>query len=157
MSSLENYTFDELQLEQSASYSKTLTEKELVLFAATSGDLNPVHLDADYAATTSYQQRIAHGAWTSSLISAAIAMTLPGPGSIYISQDISFRLPVTLGDTVTVNLTVTEKKTRRNMVTINTTAVNQHGKTIAKGSAVVIAPTEKVILKTPTLPDISIK
>lgn len=156
MSNLQNFTYDELSIEQTAQYSKTLTEQDLVLFAATSGDLNPLHLDADYAATTAYQERIAHGAWTSALISAAIAQQLPGPGSVYISQEVSYRLPVKLGDTITVNLTVTDKKDRRQMVTINTTAVNQAGKTVARGSAVVIAPTEKLSLTAPVLPTISI-
>lgn len=156
MSDLHNFTYDEIQLDQTASYSKTLTEQDLVLFAAVSGDVNPVHLDPAYAATTPFQQQIAHGAWTSSLISAALALELPGPGTVYISQDISFRLPVLLGDTVTVKLQVTEKKTRRNMLTISTTAVNQHGKTIAKGSAVVIAPTDKLVLPRPELPAITI-
>lgn len=156
MNELVNFTFDELHIDQTASYSKTLTEKELVLFAAVSGDVNPLHLDADFAAGTPFKERIAHGAWTSSLISAALAQELPGPGSVYISQEISFRLPVKLGDTVTIKLVVTDKKTRGNRITINTSAVNQHGKTIAKGSAVVMAPSEKLQLPAAELPTITI-
>ena len=156
MSTLTNLTYDEIQLGQTASYSKTLTEKELILFAAVSGDVNPVHLDASFAATTQFNERIAHGAWTSSLISAAIALELPGPGSVYVSQDISFRMPVKLGDTITINLEVSEKTDRREMVTIKTVAVNQHGKAIAKGTAVVIAPTEKLTIPAPVLPEIAI-
>ena len=127
-----------------------------MLFAAVSGDVNPVHLDADFAATTMFKQRIGHGAWTGSIISAALALELPGPGTIYLSQNLSFRAPVNIGDTVTINLEVTAKKDGKNIVTLNTQAVNQHGTTVAKGSAEVIAPTEKLSLTKPELPTIGI-
>lgn len=156
MSTLDNITYDEISLGQTATYSKTLTEDDLVLFAAVSGDINPVHLDADFAATTMFKERIGHGAWTGSIISAALALELPGPGTIYLSQNLSFRAPVKVGDTVTINLEVTAKKDGKNFVTLNTIAVNQNGTTVAKGSAEVIAPTEKLSLAKPELPAIGI-
>jgi len=153
---LQNYTYDEITIGQTASYSKTLSEDDLVLFAAVSGDVNPVHLDPEFAATTLFEERIGHGAWTGSIISAAIALELPGPGSIYLGQNLSFRAPVKIGDTITINLEVTEKKDHKKLVSLSTIAVNQHGKVIAKGSAEIMAPTEKLSLPRPTLPNITI-
>lgn len=154
---LSNITFDEISLGQTASFSRTLTEDQLVLFAEVSGDVNPVHLDAEFAATTQFKERIGHGAWTSAIISAALALELPGPGTIYLGQDISFRAPVKIGDTVTIKLEVTAKDDAKKFVTLTTAAVNQHGKTVAKGTANVMAPTEKLQLARPTLPNISIE
>ncbi len=156
MSTLQNITYDEITLGQTATYSRTLTEDQLTLFAAVSGDVNPVHLDADFAATTQFKERIGHGAWTSAAISAALALELPGPGTIYLNQSLSFRAPVKLGDTITVKLEVTDKADDKKFVTLTTKVVNQHGKTVAKGTAQVMAPTEKVSLAAPELPSIKI-
>ena len=84
MDALENLTYDELQIGDSATYTRTLTEEELVLFAAVSGDVNPVHLDSQYASQTIFKERIAHGMWSGALISAALATIMPGPGTIYL-------------------------------------------------------------------------
>lgn len=156
MSNLENFTYDEITIGQTASYSKTLTEQDIVMFAATSGDTNPVHLDAEFAATTMFKDRIAHGMWTGGLISAAIALNLPGPGTIYLGQSLSFRAPVKLGDTITVTLEVTEKKDDKRMVTLNCIATNQKGKAVVKGEATVMAPSEKLSIPNPELPAITI-
>ena len=101
MTTLRNFTFDEIQIGQTTTYSKTLSERDLVLFAEVSGDVNPVHLDAEFAAGSMFGERIAHGMWTGALISAALALQLPGPGTIYVGQTLSFRAPVKLGDTAT--------------------------------------------------------
>ncbi len=156
MALLENFPVDELSIGLSKTYSKTLTEKDVILFAACSGDVNPVHLDKVYAATTPFGEPIAHGMWTGALISAAIATQLPGPGSIYRNQSLSFRHPVKVGDTVTVTLSVSEIKERVKIVTLDCEAHNQDGKLIAKGVAEVIAPSEKQILEMPMLPEIKI-
>jgi 3-hydroxybutyryl-CoA dehydratase len=156
VSHLENTTFDELTIGQTASYTKTLTEDDITLFAAVSGDVNPVHLDADFAANTQFKQRIAHGMWTGAIISAALALELPGPGTIYLGQSLSFRAPVFIGDTITVKLEVTDKRDDKKFVTLACVAVNQDGRTVVKGSAEVIAPTEKVSIPKPELPPISI-
>ncbi len=156
MTTLTNFTYDEIQIGQTATYSKTLSERDITLFAEVSGDVNPVHLDPVFAATTQFGERIAHGAWTGAVISAALALVLPGPGTIYLGQTLSFRSPVKIGDTVTVTLTVTEKRDDKKFVTLNCEAVNQHGKTVAKGPAQVLAPTEKLTMVAPTLPTIHV-
>lgn len=156
MSQLSNFTFDEITIGQTAEYSKTLTEQDIVMFAATSGDTNPVHLDAEYAATTPFEGRIAHGMWTGGLISAAIALNLPGPGSIYLGQNLSFRKPVMLGDTITVTLEVKEKQDKRRTVIIDCLAKNQHNKVVVKGEATVMAPDTKVTMASPELPSITL-
>jgi 3-hydroxybutyryl-CoA dehydratase len=156
MSRLENFPIAELSVGFSKTYTKTLTEKDIVLFAACSGDLNPVHLDKTYAATTPFGEPIAHGMWTGALISAAIATQLPGPGSVYRGQSLTFKHPVKIGDTVTVTVTVSEIKERVKLVVLDCEAKNQDGKLIAKGVAEVIAPSEKQILEMPVLPEIVI-
>lgn len=156
MNILENYTYEEITIGQTASYSKSLTEKDILLFAAVSGDTNPVHLDAEFAATTIFNERIAHGMWTGGLISAAIALQLPGPGSVYLGQSLSFRAPAKLGDTITINLEVTDKQEKKKTVTLACEAVNQKGKVIVNGTADVMAPAEKLSIPSPHLPAISI-
>ena len=156
MKLLENYPINELAVGQSASYSKTLTEQDVILFAACSGDVNPVHLDKAYAATTVFGEPIGHGMWTGALVSAAIATRLPGPGSVYRSQSLNFKHPVKIGDEVTVTLTIAEIKERVKLVTLECEAHNQDGKLIAKGIAEVIAPAEKLNIAAGVLPTISL-
>jgi len=156
MTQLENFPLAELSVGLTKTYSKTLTEKDVILFAACSGDINPVHLDKAYAATTPFGEPIAHGMWTGALISAAIATQLPGPGSVYRGQTLTFKHPVKIGDTVTVALTVSEIKERVRLVVLECEAHNQDGKLIAKGVAEVIAPSEKQVLELPVLPEIII-
>jgi phosphate acetyltransferase len=142
MATLSNIPLDQINIGMQREYSKTLTERDLQLFAETSGDFNPVHLDADYAATSVFGERIAHGMWSGALISAAIATTLPGPGSVYRSQTLKFSKPVKLGDTITITLTVTDKKERVKLVTIACEGRNQRGEVVVKGEAEVIASTD---------------
>ncbi len=156
MNLLENYPINELTVGQTATYSKTLTERDVILFAACSGDVNPVHLDKAYASTTPFGEPIGHGMWTGALVSAAIATRLPGPGSVYRSQSLSFKHPVKIGDTVTVTLTVNEIKERVKLVTLECEVHNQDGKLIAKGVAEVIAPAIKQSLAPGYLPEIQL-
>ena len=156
MTNLENLTLSEITVGLSKTYSKTLTQKDIILFAACSGDVNPLHLDREYAATTPFGEPIAHGMWTGALISAAVATCLPGPGSLYRSQSLTFKHPVKVGDTVTVTLTVNEIKERIKLVVLECEAHNQDGKLIAKGLAEVIAPSETQTIKAPVLPQINI-
>ncbi|WP_217895607.1 MaoC/PaaZ C-terminal domain-containing protein [Oceanospirillum sanctuarii] len=155
MTVLVNKTYDEIQVGDTATLERALTEKELVLFAAVSGDVNPVHLDADFAKTTMFGEQIAHGMWSGSLISAALATVLPGPGTIYLGQELSFRRPVKLADTLTVTLTVKEKLSK-NRVVIDTLVTNQNDEKVVVGTATVMAPTEKSELQAPELPAITI-
>ena len=138
-----NKTFDEINVGDTASYARLVTHREVQLFAAVSGDHNPVHLDPSYAEGTQFGECIAHGMLTGAFISAAIAMELPGPGTIYLGQTLKFRAPVTLGDTLTVALEVTEKHPSKPWVTIDCRVLNQNDKTVALGEAQVMAPTKK--------------
>jgi len=155
MTTVQNVPYEELEVGQKANFQRSVTERDIQLFAEVSGDRNPVHLDADYAATTQFKERIAHGMLTGALISAAIATTLPGPGTIYLGQNLSFTRPVKLGDELTVELEVLEKLPK-NRVRISTTVLNQDGKAVVKGEAEVMAPTEKLNIELPALPPITI-
>ena len=152
MSQISNYTYDEITIGQTATYSKLIEARDIQLFAAVSGDVNPVHLDAAFAATTQFGGCIAHGMLSGAIISAAIAMELPGPGTIYLGQTLRFSLPVKPGDTLTVHLQVTEKKDKRRMVTLDCKVFNQHDKLVLSGTAEVMAPGEKLVLQRPALP-----
>jgi acyl dehydratase len=156
MSQLSNFTYDEITIGQTATYSKLVQERDIQLFAAASGDVNPVHLDADFAAGTLFKGRIAHGMLTGALISAALAMELPGPGTIYLSQSLRFRLPVKIGDLITIKLEVTDKRDKRQFVTLDCKAYNQEDKLVASGSAEVMAPSEKLVIERPALPSVQI-
>ena len=152
MSTLSNYTFDEITIGQTAGYSKLVQEQDVQLFAAVSGDVNPVHLDAEFAAGTMFKERIAHGMLTGAVISAAIAMELPGPGTIYLGQTLRFRLPVKIGDEIRVDLEVTALREDRQFVTLDCKIFNQDEKLVASGEAEVMAPQEKLELERPALP-----
>ena len=152
---LRHFGYDEIEIGQKASYTRRLEARDLVLFAAVSGDRNPLHLDADYAATTPFNQCIAHGMWTAGLISAALAMELPGPGGIYLGQTLEFRAPVFVGDTITVQLEVLEKRDKNRILRLSCKAENQDHRTVVLGEARVIAPEHSGELPCPQLPDIS--
>lgn len=152
---LENITYDELTEGDTATFSRTLTETELVLFAAVSGDVNPVHLDAEFAAGSMFKERIAHGMWSGSLISAALATVMPGPGTIYLEQSLSFKKPVRLDDTLTVHLTILAKEPKQR-VRVACDVKNQNGDQVVVGEAKIIAPKQKMSLSKPQLPKITI-
>lgn len=143
MPELRNHTFDELAIGQQAQSTRSVTMEDIRLFAAASGDYNPLHLDPAYAAGTRFGACIAHGMFSGGLISAVLAMHMPGPGTIYLGQSLSFRLPVKVGDTLTVQLTVADKQPRRRQVTLDCLVLNQDGKTVVTGTADVIAPAER--------------
>lgn len=156
MDMLSNRTYDELAVGDKAEVTHSVTERDLMLFAAVSGDVNPVHLDEDFAAATPFKGRIAHGMFSGALISAAIACELPGPGSIYIGQEMTFLRPVRLQDAIRVELEILEKLPK-NRVRVATRVFNQDGKQVVDGVATVMAPTEKVSLPRPVLPEVSVK
>jgi acyl dehydratase len=156
MSDITNTPYSELTIGQTAEYSKLIEARDIQLFAAVSGDVNPVHLDAAFAATTPFGGCIAHGMLSGAIISAAIAMELPGPGTIYLGQSLRFSLPVKAGDTLTVKLEVTEKKDRRRVVTLDCNVYNQHAKLVVSGTAEVMAPADKLTVQRPTLPVVQI-
>jgi acyl dehydratase len=156
MNMLENFTFDELQIGQTGRFTRAVTEEAVRLFAAVSGDVNPLHLVEEYAATTRFKGRIAHGMFTGGLISAAIAMVLPGPGVVYVAQDMRFERPVRIGDTITVELTVTGKLPEKQFVTMSSIARNQLGKVVVSGVTTVLAPTEKLRIERPAEPRVQV-
>ncbi len=125
------------QVGQKATFSKQVTERDVETFAEISGDHNPLHLDAEYAAKTRFGQRIAHGGFTFAIISAAIGMKLPGPGSVYMTQNLKFLKPVLFDDTVTATIEITAIRADKGIVTLKTDCTNQDGEKIAEGEAVV--------------------
>ncbi|MCL2657383.1 MAG: MaoC family dehydratase [Betaproteobacteria bacterium] len=155
MNQIQNIPYAELQLGQKAEITRQIDERDLQLFAAVSGDRNPVHLDADYAASTQFKGRIAHGMFSGALISAVAAMHLPGPGTIYLGQNLRFMRPVKLGDTLRVELEVIEKLPK-NRVRLATRIFNQDDKLVVDGEAEVMAPEHKLSLDLPALPPIQI-
>ena len=130
---------EELSVGQSAQLVRTVGEADIVAFAAVTGDTNPVHLDADYAAATSFGQRIAHGMLSAGYISALLGTTLPGPGAIYLSQTLKFKRPVRIGDEVTVRATVGGIDAAKAQVTLATVCL-VNGKAVVDGEAVVMVP-----------------
>ncbi len=116
---------------------RTITDDDIVRFAEVSGDRNPVHLDADYAARSPFGQRIAHGFLTGSMISALIGMELPGAGSIYLGQTLKFLAPVHIGDTVTASVEVIGVREEKRIITLRTDCTNQDGVLVLTGEAVV--------------------
>ncbi|MFZ5790543.1 MAG: MaoC family dehydratase [Pseudomonadota bacterium] len=120
MSVTGGFYLEDLSVGQSATYAKTVTDADIVLFAGISGDVNPVHLDQDYATNTMFKGRIAHGMLTASFISAVLGTKLPGPGCIYVSQSLKFKAPVRIGDTVRATVTVTAIDEARARVTVST-------------------------------------
>ena len=120
MNELGGYEFKELRVGMFKTYAKTITEADIVLFAAVSGDNNAIHTNEEFAATTIFKGRIAHGMLSASVISAALANKLPGPGAIYMSQNLRFRAPVRAGDTVHATVTIKELNPEKRRVLLDT-------------------------------------
>ena len=156
---IENITFDELKKGDTAFIKRTLTLKDVQLFSIMSGDVNPAHVDAEYAKDDLFHRIIAQGMWGGSLISAVLGTKLPGPGTLYLGQTLKFMAPVVPGDTVTVTVTVVDKNVNpeKKIVTLDCTCVNQNDKTVISGVATVIAPVDKVKRKRIELPEITFK
>ncbi|MBQ9166268.1 MAG: MaoC family dehydratase [Oscillospiraceae bacterium] len=128
------------EIGQSAQVTKTITETDVYLFAGVTGDMNPAHVNEVYAQGTRFQHRIAHGMLSAGLVSAALGMYLPGPGSIYMGQTLKFRAPVYIGDTITAVVTITSLDTEKNRAVLETKVVNQEGKTVVTGEATLLLP-----------------
>jgi 3-hydroxybutyryl-CoA dehydratase len=135
------YFFEELSIGQEAVSTRTVTEADILMFGASSGDMNPVHFDAAFAATSRFGERIAHGMLTASHISALIGMRLPGPGSVYISQSLVFKRPVKIGANVTTHVEITDLDPAKNLVTLNTTC-HVDGKIALSGVGVVMVSSQ---------------
>lgn len=150
---LENRTYEEISVGETASLRRTLTKEDIEVFAILSGDVNPAHLDEAYARETPFHHVIAHGMWGGTLISTVLGTRLPGPGTIYVSQQLNFLRPVGLGDVITVSVSVTHKG-EKNRLRLACVCTNQEGKAVITGEAEVIAPTAKVIRPPTPLPEL---
>jgi phosphate acetyltransferase/phosphate butyryltransferase len=156
MDYIENRTFDEIQLGDSASLSRTLTTKDIQLFAVMSGDISPIHVDEEYARSDMFHKIIAHGMWGGALISTVLGTMLPGPGAIYLGQTLRFRRPVAPGDTIKVSVTATAKDEEKHRITFDCECTNQAGEVVISGSAEILAPTEKVKRLRVIMPEVSL-
>ncbi len=148
----ESKTYDEIKIGDCASLSRTLTKKDILLFAAVTGDMNPAHLDEEYAKTDIFHGVIGHGMWTGSLFSSLLGMQLPGLGTIYLGQTLKFLRPVYLNDTVTARAEVIAKDDKYKRITLKTTCTNQKGEVVLDGEALVRPPQEKTIWKSLPVP-----
>ena len=134
--------YAELTVGQSATYSRTVTEADVVLYAGVTGDMNPAHLDQVWAERTRFGGRIAHGMLTAGYVSAVMAMRLPGPGTIYLQQTLRFTRPVKIGDTVTARAEVLELIPEKRRARMKTTVENQRGELVLDGEALVMLAEE---------------
>ena len=130
-------TFNELKIGQKASLQKTFSEADVAMFAGVSMDVNPVHMSDGYAKNTIFGKRIIHGMLTAGLISAVIGNEMPGPGAIYLGQELKFMAPVYLGDDVTATLEIIDLREDTKILKMSTTCVNQDGKVVISGVATV--------------------
>lgn len=153
---VENHTFDELEIGQSARLLRTLTSQDIQAFAAVSGDTNPAHLNSEYANDTLFHGVIAHGMWSGALISALLGTQFPGTGTIYLDQALHFSRPVRIGDTLTVSATVTAKDQNKKVVELACEVVNQKGEMVVSGIARVLAPTNKIRMPRGSVPRIHV-
>ena len=154
LATVRNRTFDEIAIGDSASIERTLSTEDIELFAVLSGDVNPQHLDADYAASTRFQGVIAHGMLGGALISAVLGTRLPGPGTIYLGQTLKFLAPVRVGDRLHISVTVSSRDEVKKRLKLDCTCVNQDGITVVSGEAEVVAPTERIERLRTTLPEV---
>jgi enoyl-[acyl-carrier protein] reductase I len=153
---IENRIFDELEPGDSASLTRILGRRDIELFAIVSGDVNPAHLDPAYAETSLFHEVIAHGMWGGALVSAVLGTKLPGPGTIYLGQELRFQRPARIGDAVTATVTLVEKRADKHACVFDCSLVNQFGETVVAGLAHVKAPTERLVRPRIELPSVAL-
>jgi 3-hydroxybutyryl-CoA dehydratase len=139
MDDLHGYYLEDLKEGMSASFGKTVTDADVMMFAGVSGDTNPVHLNNDFASKTMFKGRIAHGMFGAGLISAVLGTKLPGPGCIYVNQNLKFKAPVRIGDTLIARVTVKAINPERKLVTLDTVCTVSE-KPVIEGEATVMVP-----------------
>jgi phosphotransacetylase/acyl dehydratase len=157
MKLIENRTFDEIKIGEFASLTRTLTQRDIEIFAAMSGDINPIHTDEEFAHHDLFHRIIAHGMWGGALISTVLGTELPGPGTIYRSQTLSFHRPIVVGDTVIVTVTVKEKKDDKKTIVLACRVTNQKGQVAIDGVAETVAPLEKIKRAAVEVPEIHLE
>ncbi|HAO21763.1 MAG: enoyl-CoA hydratase [Desulfobacteraceae bacterium IS3] len=133
-------TIAQIKVGDSAEFGKTVSESDIYLYAGITGDFNPAHINEAYAQKTFFKTRIAHGMLTAGFISAILANQLPGPGTIYIKQELKFLAPVRIGDTITAKVEVIEVIAEKNRLRVKTTCTNQEGTQVLDGEALVSPP-----------------
>jgi 3-hydroxybutyryl-CoA dehydratase len=133
-------TIEQLKLGDSAEFSKTVSEADIYLYAGVTGDFNPAHINEVYAGKTFFKSRIAHGMLSGGFISAVIANLLPGPGTIYMRQELNFLAPVRIGDTITAKVEIIDINAEKNRIRLKTTCVIQDGTLVVDGEALVSPP-----------------
>lgn len=133
-------TIDQLNVGDIAEFAKTISESDVYLFAGVTGDLNPAHINEEYARKTFFKTRIAHGMLLAGFVSTVIGNRLPGPGTIYVKQELKFLAPALMGDTITAQVEVKEVVPEKNRVILQTTCVNQDGTMVLDGEALVSPP-----------------
>ena len=153
---IENRTYDEIKLGESAILTRTLKPQDIQLFAIMSGDVNPAHVDPEYAHSSMFHEVIAHGMWGGALISTVLGTEFPGPGTIYISQTLRFSRPVKVGDTITIKITCKQKFDHNKHIVFDCQCTNQDGLKVISGEAEVLAPSEKVKRERMELPEVTI-
>jgi 3-hydroxybutyryl-CoA dehydratase len=131
---------EQLKVGDAAEFGKTISESDIYLYAGITGDFNPAHVNESYAEKTFFKTRIAHGMLSAGLISAVLANQLPGPGTIYLKQDLRFLAPVCIGDTITARVEIIELIHDKNRVRLKTVCSNQEGVNVLEGEALVSAP-----------------
>jgi len=133
-------SYEELEIGEKASFSKTISESDIYMFAGLTGDFNPMHINAEYARTTRFKKRIAHGPLTQSLIAPVLGMRLPGLGTVALEIFCRYKAPVYCGDTITASAEISEKIDDRKWVRMALTWINQNGELVAEGDALVMPP-----------------
>ena len=136
---LHGYYFEDLEVGMEDAYAKTITDADVITFAGISGDTNPVHLNHEFASETMFEGRVAHGMLTASFISTVIGTKLPGPGCIYVSQNLRFKAPVKVGDTVMALCTITKMTPEKRMIEMETVC-SVGGETVLDGEALIMVP-----------------
>ncbi len=154
---IENKTFDEIEVGDSANLVRTLTKKDILLFAYLSGDINPLHLNEEFAEESIFHQIIGPGMWEGALISAVLGSQLPGPGTIYLSQNLKFYRPVAIGDEITTSASVVDKRPDKNIVVLYCKCENQDNQEVVSGMAEVIAPADKITINKSEFPELDLE
>lgn len=153
---IENRTYDEIKVGDSSHLVRTLRPEDIQLFAVMSGDVNPSVVDPEFAASGLFREVVAHGMWSGALISTVLGTQFPGPGTIYIDQTLHFSRPVTIGDTITITITAQQKFDHNKHILFDCVCVNQEGLQVVRGTAEVLAPTEKIRRPRMHMPQITI-
>jgi len=133
-------TIGELKIGDAAEFGKTVTESDIYLYAGVTGDFNPAHLNEEYAKKTFFKTRIAQGMLTAGFVSGLLGVSLPGPGTVYLRQELDFLAPVHIGDTITARVEIIEVMDAKNRVRVRTTCTNQDGTKVLTGEAIVSPP-----------------